>query len=81
MSRVIVHEQVDVNANFGPEGITPRAFRLHGHTVRVTQVHQRWQGRHGATRLHYFTVTAAERPYTLCFNADDGCWMLKEHTP
>ena len=81
MTRVIIHEQVEVNANFGPDGIMPRAFRLHGHTVRISHIHQRWHGRHAQSRLHYFAITAGERPYTLCFNPADGIWLLKEHTP
>lgn len=79
MTQVHIHEQVLVNANFGPEGITPRAFHLLGHTVRITCIHQRWTGQHAHTRLHYFAITAGGRPYTLCFDAGNGTWMLKEH--
>lgn len=81
MGRIILHEHVMVNANFGPEGITPRAFRLTGLTVRVEMIHHQWRGQHGVDPLHYFAVTAGGRPYKLCFNSRDATWLLEEVSP
>ncbi len=78
MSQTRVHEAVDVYAVFAKGQIVPRAFRWSGRTYTVDQVHQRWAGRNGVARLHYFAVTAAGNAYKLCFNAQELSWMLEE---
>lgn len=81
MGRVVIHDQVIVNANFGPTGITPRAFRLIGQTVHIEHIHQQWCGHHGVHTLYYFAATAGGRPYKLCFQSRDATWRLEEVTP
>jgi hypothetical protein len=82
MGRIILHEQVMVNANFGPAGMTPRAFRLTGQTTRrIESIHHQWRGQHGVETLHYFAVTAGGRPYTLCFHSRDATWLVEEVSP
>jgi hypothetical protein len=81
MGRIILHEPVIVNANFGPAGMTPRAFRLAGQTMSITSIHHQWRGRHGTETLHYFAVTAGGRPYKLCFHSRDAIWMVEEVSP
>lgn len=78
MGQTRVHEAVDVYAVFAQGQIVPRAFRWSGRTYTVEQVHQRWDGKHGAIRLHYFAVTAAGNAYKLCFNAQELTWLLEE---
>jgi hypothetical protein len=78
MGQTKVHEDVDVYAVFAKGLLVPRAFRWSGRTYTIEQVHQRWSGRNGGMRLHYFAVSAEGNAYKLCFNAQELLWMLEE---
>jgi len=78
MGQTRVHEDVDVYAAFVRGQVVPRAFRWSGRTYNVDHVHQRWSGRNGGVRLHYFAVTAAGNAYKLCYNSQEMGWVLEE---
>jgi hypothetical protein len=78
MEQTRVHEDVDVYAIFSRGQVAPRAFRWSGRTYNIEQVNQRWTGRNGAIRLHYFAVTAAGNAYKLCFDSQECHWVLEE---
>jgi hypothetical protein len=70
-------EAVKVRADFQGGAVTPLLIRRGSQELRVRRVTAHWEDRHGAHKVHFFSVQADSGDvYQLEFHSGDLVWKL-----